>query len=34
VLPEQRLENTIAKRKARRYLGTPRLKRCGFGASS
>jgi hypothetical protein len=34
VLPEQRLENTIAKRKARRYLGAPRLKRCGFGASS
>jgi hypothetical protein len=28
--PEQRLENTIAKRKAKRYLGTPRLKRCGF----
>ena len=30
VLPEQRLENTIAKRKATRYLLTPRLKRCGF----
>ena len=30
VLPEQRLENVIAKRKAQRYLGTPRLKRCGF----
>jgi hypothetical protein len=28
--PEQRLENTIAKRKAQRYLGAPRLKRCGF----
>lgn len=31
VLPAQRLENTIAKRKAERYLKTPRLKRCGFG---
>jgi len=30
VLPEQRLENTIARRKAERYLKTPRLKRCGF----
>lgn len=30
VLPEQRLENVIARRKAARYLGTPRLKRCGF----
>lgn len=30
VLPEQRLENTIARRKAARYLGKPRLKRCGF----
>ncbi len=29
-LPEQRLENVIAKRKAQRYLGAPRLKRCGF----
>jgi hypothetical protein len=29
-LPEQRLENIVAKRKARRYLGAPRLKRCGF----
>jgi hypothetical protein len=28
--PEQRLENVIAKRKAQRYLGAPRLKRCGF----
>jgi hypothetical protein len=30
VLPEQRLENTLAVRKARRYLGKPRLARCGF----
>lgn len=30
VLPEQRLENTIAKRKAARYLTPARLKRCGF----
>ncbi len=30
VLPEQRLENTIARRKAERYLGPARLKRCGF----
>jgi TRAP transporter T-component len=30
VLPAQRLENTIAKRKAERYLKAPRLKRCGF----
>jgi hypothetical protein len=30
VLPEQRLENVIARRKAERYLKTPRLKRCGF----
>ncbi len=30
VLPEQRLENVIAKRKAERYLKPPRLKRCGF----
>lgn len=30
VLPEQRLENTVAVRKAARYLGVPRLKRCGF----
>jgi hypothetical protein len=28
--PAQRLENVIAKRKAQRYLGAPRLKRCGF----
>ncbi len=30
LLPEQRLENVIAKRKAQRYLGAPRLQRCGF----
>ncbi len=30
-LPQQRLENVIAQRKAQRYLGLPRLKRCGFG---
>ncbi len=30
ILPEQRLENVIAKRKAQRYLGAPRLARCGF----
>lgn len=30
VLPAQRLENTLAVRKARRYLGKPRLARCGF----
>lgn len=30
VLPAQRLENTIARRKAERYLKIPRLKRCGF----
>jgi hypothetical protein len=29
-LPEQRLENTLAKRKAQRYLGKARLARCGF----
>jgi hypothetical protein len=28
--PEQRLENVVAKRRAQRYLGAPRLKRCGF----
>ncbi|MBS1148753.1 MAG: uncharacterized protein H6Q89_451 [Myxococcaceae bacterium] len=33
VLPAQRLENTIAVRKAKRYLGAPRLKRCGFGGA-
>lgn len=30
VLPTQRLENTLAARKARRYLGKPRLSKCGF----
>ncbi len=30
VLPEQRLENVVARKKAVRYLGKPRLKRCGF----
>jgi hypothetical protein len=29
-LPEQRLHNTIAKRRARRYLGKSRLAACGF----
>jgi len=29
-LPEQRLTNTIAKRRAKRYLGKERLKACGF----
>lgn len=29
-LPEQRLQNAIAKRRARRYLGKERLKACGF----
>ncbi len=33
VLPAQRLENTIAGRKAKRYLQAPRLKRCGFGGA-
>ena len=33
VLPEQRLENTVARRKATRYLGQARLKRCGFSLS-
>ena len=33
VLPAQRLENTIAQRKAKRYLGKPRLARCGFGGA-
>ena len=28
--PQQRLENKVSKRKAQRYLGAPRLKRCGF----
>jgi hypothetical protein len=30
VLPEQRLENTIAKRRARRYLTKSRMAACGF----
>jgi hypothetical protein len=30
VLPEQRLQNTIAKRRARRYLGKERMEGCGF----
>lgn len=30
VLPEQRLQNTIAKRRARRYLAPERMKLCGF----
>jgi hypothetical protein len=30
VLPAQRLTNTIAKRRAKRYLGKERLKSCGF----
>jgi len=29
-LPEQRLQNTIAKRRAKRYMGKARLKACGF----
>jgi tetratricopeptide (TPR) repeat protein len=29
-LPEQRLQNTIAKRRARRYLGKSRMANCGF----
>jgi tetratricopeptide (TPR) repeat protein len=29
-LPEQRLTNTIAKRRAKRYLGKERMKGCGF----
>jgi tetratricopeptide (TPR) repeat protein len=28
--PEQRLQNTIAKRRARRYLGEERMRSCGF----
>lgn len=34
VLSEQRLENTIAKRKAARSLSPPRLKRCGFAPAA
>ncbi|MFP6684174.1 MAG: hypothetical protein VB934_05650, partial [Polyangiaceae bacterium] len=30
VLPEQRLQNTIAKRRAKRYLGADRIESCGF----
>ncbi len=30
VLPEQRLQNTIAKRRARRYLSKERMANCGF----
>jgi hypothetical protein len=30
VLPEQRLPNTIAKRRARRYLSEKRMEACGF----
>ncbi len=30
VLPEQRLQNTIAKRRARRYLSPTRMENCGF----
>jgi hypothetical protein len=30
VLPEQRLPNTIAKRRARRYLSPERMEQCGF----
>lgn len=30
ILPEQRLQNAIAKRRARRYLGKERMKGCGF----
>jgi hypothetical protein len=30
VLPEQRLQNAIAKRRARRYLGKSRMASCGF----
>jgi len=30
VFPEQRLSNTIAKRRAKRYLGPERMKNCGF----
>ncbi|MFO0761841.1 MAG: TRAP transporter TatT component family protein [Byssovorax sp.] len=30
VMPEQRLSNAIAKRRAKRYLGKERMKNCGF----
>jgi hypothetical protein len=32
--PDQRLENALAKRRARRYLGKSRLEACGFDTSS
>jgi hypothetical protein len=32
--PQQRLENAIAKRKARRYLGHERMTACGFDAGA
>jgi hypothetical protein len=32
--PDQRLENAIAKRKARRYMGKARLQACGFDTSA
>jgi hypothetical protein len=32
--PEQRLENAIAKRRARRYLGKERMQSCGFDMST
>jgi hypothetical protein len=32
--PEERLENAIAKRKARRYLGKARMQACGFDMSA
>jgi hypothetical protein len=32
--PKERLENAIAKRKARRYLGKTRMQACGFDMSS
>ncbi|HEY2509389.1 MAG TPA: TRAP transporter TatT component family protein [Polyangiaceae bacterium] len=32
--PEQRLENAIAKRRARRYLGKDRMSNCGFDMST
>jgi hypothetical protein len=30
LLPEQRLQNAIAKRRSRRYLGKSRMATCGF----
>ena len=32
--PSERLTNSIAKRKARRYLGKARMQACGFDMSS